>query len=262
MRYIIIALMMFTWVAADKVSDTEYVLHPHKPVRSLSFSIEDSLGSKANAYQIIDKRLRKEITGKTLFSVGVELNLKIKFATFETVDCDVVIQPGIGAMLIKCERLTKLRKQNFFVEKDYRVIDGARYAYEFFANGERIETHLFNKTTTKKGVDYTIAVPRFTDKIKVSCGFYFQFFPATSRKINIYRIKDVDVRAYIRHLKSLEKRGGSYIINKVARFVRSHQSYLKKSEHVEELIDYLLSFDLSARSSFQLENILRQLEDF
>lgn len=262
MKYIIIALMTFAWVAADKVADTEYVLHPHKPVRSLSFLIEDSLGDKAEAYKIIDKRLGKEITGKTLFSVGVELNLKIKFVDFETVDCAVVIQPGMGDMSIKCERLTKLRQQSFFVDKDYRVIDGTKYAYEFFVDGEKVETHLLQKVQTKKGTDYTISVPRFTDNVKVRCGFYFEVFPSTSRTVNIYQIKDVDVREYVKHLKSLEKRGGSYIINTVARFVRSHQSYLKKSDYVGELIDYLMSFDLSARSSFQLENILLQLEDF
>ncbi|WP_372366613.1 hypothetical protein [Candidatus Uabimicrobium sp. HlEnr_7] len=264
MRYFIILFVIISSVIADEVSEMQYVIHPHKPFRSLSFSIIDSLGNKADAFEIIDENLKKNITGKTLFSIGVELDLKIRFTKYETVNSNIVVQPGIGPMLIQCDKLTRLRKQHFLIAKDYHIVDGVKYPYEFFVEKQILEKHLISKKKTKKGTLYTLSVSRFASKIKISSGFYFERYHTTSRTRNVYKIKNINVIKFIAHLKSLENRGAFYIINKVSRFVRSHQSYLKRSrsQDIEALIEYLLSFDLSTRSSMQLENILIELESF
>ncbi len=174
--------------------------------RRLAFEVINSSGNiLVSAQQILVNG--NPVSKDQTFLPGSEVMLELRFARYQTVRKQITIIPGAGPFIVKVP-LVALKAYGFYLTKPYRVFDGIKYNYRFYADSKKIEDHLSVSAKERSRFYFQIWVHPQTKNLKVAAGYMFALFPVDKHRLRVVRMANIDVAELIKHLERKSANGG------------------------------------------------------
>ncbi|HPY73919.1 MAG: tetratricopeptide repeat protein [Planctomycetes bacterium] len=217
--------------------------------RPISFDmVDETKGVLVPAYQILVNN--KPVSFKDTFQPGSEFEVVVKFKKFQTVRKISKIVPGEGPFVEKVP-LKPLVPYEFNVRNNTEIIDGIKYEYQFYCDGNAVEDHLIEVEKGVGRIFYKLWATPEAKNLVVYAGYLFTSRAFDKLRLGIpSRLTNISIVRLIEHLetKSKGERGKREALDILESMLSryTNQRMLKEcaGTEIDQFIQYVESWKL------------------
>ena len=219
--------------------------------RQISFNVRDkSSGAIVTPHAIIDLSTNKPITMSSWYAINTKLKLRFTFQEYASIDKDITITSGTGPYVVDVWLHNRWKKMEFTVRYNQIEINGIKYQYNFYADGNPVEDHHISARNVNGYAYYQVMIPHSTVNFRAQLGYMYIEMPTSEfvSGMTLGRLQQTNVSTLVSHLQKLHNNGKNYEAAISAlesmlqgrRFRRRWQSV--SSQDKEELMQHLYSW--------------------
>ncbi|BBM87695.1 hypothetical protein [Candidatus Uabimicrobium amorphum] len=181
--------------------------------RQLAFNIRDkSSGAIVNPHTIVDLGTNKLVSVNTWYPTNTKVKLRFTFQEYGSVDKDIIVGSGSGPYVVDLWLNNRWRKIEFTVRYHETEMNGIKYQYSFYADGNLLEGHHVVSRNVNGYEYYTVMVPSNATHFRAQLGYKFLQVSMAEfvSGMTLGRLRQTDVTSLISHFQRLHKNGKNY----------------------------------------------------
>ena len=213
----------------------------------------------------------KQVKAADTFEPGKQYKMLAKFKEFKTVQKNIEIVPGESPFVVDVT-MAKLKKYEFRIAKRFfdinkgMVLDGVRYPFEIFVDGEQVEPHQIIADESSRAFSLifgTFYAGERSRSVRAVCAFYHD--ETLVKNMHNWRdLEKIDVTRLIEHLREVAKTAPGNAVRRVNRLLRDHQDRSKITslprDERNRIISVLRDFTLNSRDQSLRNQLIEKLQ--